>query len=62
MGKQILIEGEELDREDMVQFVAHSIATFEDVENTKTLQAEVRKLSDKELEKKVLFADYLWDK
>lgn len=49
-------------REEKVQFVANSISEFEGVENTDTLQAEIRKLSDEELEDKFEFADYLWDK
>lgn len=49
-------------REEKVQFVASSISEFEGVENTYALQAEIRKLSDEELENKFEFADYLWDK
>jgi pyrimidine deaminase RibD-like protein len=49
-------------REEKIQFVAESIANFEDVDNTEKLQETVRNLSDEELEEKYEFADYLWDK
>jgi len=49
-------------REEKVQFVAYSISEFEGVENTSTLQDEIRKLTDEVLEEKFEFADYLWDK
>jgi hypothetical protein len=49
-------------REEKIQFVAESIANFEEVENTEKLQEAVRNLSDEELEEKYEFADYLWDK
>lgn len=49
-------------REEKVQFIAQSISWFEGVENTITLQEEIRKLSDTEIEDKCEFADYLWTK
>lgn len=49
-------------REEMVQFIAESISEFEGVENTDTLQNEIRKLSNKTLKEKFEFANYLWDK
>lgn len=49
-------------REEKVQFLAKNISEFEEVENTKTLQDECRKLSDEELDSKIDFVYYLWEK
>ena len=51
-----------MDREEKVQFIAETMSDIENVENTESLQHEIRILSDSELNEKFEFAEYLWGK